>query len=111
MRKVKKIASNGPASDFVVDGEAQMFDTSAIDQSAMVSPRSKYTPVRQYTVPPKKVRGVGGVENGKSPRKVVTTAKKQYNGGSKKTGVVAGAVLGGAVVGGAAAYGANEYLN
>jgi hypothetical protein len=82
-----------------------MFDAPAqsVDNSNLVSPRKKYYPKQQYTVPPKKVRGV---DNGKTPITTSRSKPKKSNGSVKKpisgTAIAGGAIAGGAILGGAA---------
>jgi hypothetical protein len=97
LRKSRKIpTSTVPQGDFIVDGEAQMFDINGIQENFMGSPiRGKYAPVlHKYTLPPKKQRGVGGIDNGRSPRR--TTGKKsQKNGAAATVAALAGVAVGG----------------
>ena len=103
MKKSKRIAtSNAPNGDFEVDAQALMFDTTGIHENSILngspSPRGKYAPVlHKYTLPPKKQRGVGGIDNGKSPRK--NTTKRYKKGGAV---AVAGSGYGGAIANGVA---------
>lgn len=89
-----------------------MFDTTGINNSNLVSPRQKYYPKAQYTLPPKKQRGI---DTGRSPTKYQarTNTKSQYNGSKKGSNgtKVATAAVGGALVGAAAGVGAYQYAN
>jgi hypothetical protein len=88
-----------------VDAEAQMFDTTGIQENSnhvSPTPNGKYSPIlHRYTLPPKKQRGVGGIDNGRSPRRATN---KKY----QRSGAAATAALTGVAVGGAVAYGVNR---
>jgi hypothetical protein len=80
-----------------------MFDTTGIQDNSnnfvgSPSPRgSKYAPIsHKYTLPPKKQRGTGGIDNGKSPVRMTTGKKYKRAGTSALTGVAVGAVAYGA---------------
>ena len=97
-----------------------MFDNNQLADASNISP-NKYLPKEQYSLPPRKTRGVGGIDNGRTSTKKVlssTTTKKQYNGrrqkspptyqdGPSQKGFSGGAVAGGALAG--AAVGAGGY--
>ena len=104
-----------------------MFDNNNLADASNISP-NKYLPKEQYTLPPKKIRGVGGIDNGRSSTKkatALTTTKKQYNGKRQKSppayqdgpspkGFSGGAVAGGALAGvavGAGGYALYDNIN